>query len=102
MKTALLITSASTLIALAAAAAAAGAAGAAGSKVAAASAEKCYGIALAGKNDCKAGVGTSCAGSSTVNYSGKHFKDVRPGTCVSLGGTLQPHEGNASPKPRKA
>ncbi len=100
MKTALLITSASTLIALAAAAAPAGAVG---STVATASAEKCYGIALAGKNDCKAGVGTSCAGSSTVNYSGKHFKDVRPGTCLSLRvALLQPHEGNAAPKPRKA
>jgi uncharacterized membrane protein len=99
MKTAILITSASTLIALAAAAAPATAAG---GKVAAASNEKCYGVALAGKNDCKAGAGTSCAGSSTVNYSGKHFKDVRPGTCLSLGGTLQPHEGNAAPKPRKA
>ena len=31
-------------------------------------ADKCYGIALAGKNDCAAGAGTSCAGTSTVNY----------------------------------
>lgn len=97
MKTALSIASASALIALAAAASPASAADKAG-----ANSEKCYGIALAGKNDCKAGVGTTCAGSSTVNYSGKHFKEVRPGTCLSLGGTLQPHEGNAAPKPRKA
>src|SRR5579884_1359439 len=94
MKTALSIASASALIALAAAAAPANAAP---GKAAAANSEKCYGIALAGKNDCKAGVGTTCAGSSTVNYSGKHFKEVRPGTCLSLGGTLQPHEGNAPP-----
>jgi len=97
MKTALSIASASALIALAAAASPSAAAG-----KAAANSEKCYGVALAGKNDCKAGVGTTCAGSSTVNYSGKHFKEVRPGTCLSLGGTLQPHEGNAAPKPRKA
>lgn len=97
MKTVLSIASASALIALAATATQAGAAEKAGAK-----SEKCYGIALAGKNDCKAGAGTTCAGSSTVNYSGKHFKDVKAGTCLSLGGTLQPHEGNAAPKPRKA
>ena len=100
MKTALSIASASALIALAAAAApaSAGTNKAAG----ASSIEKCYGIALAGKNDCKAGPGTSCAGTSTVNYSGQAFKEVKPGTCVSLGGTLQPHAGNAAPHPRKA
>ena len=31
--------------------------------------EKCYGISLAGQNDCKAGAGTSCAGSSTAPVS---------------------------------
>ncbi len=31
-------------------------------------ADKCYGVALAGKNDCAAGAGTSCAGTSTVDY----------------------------------
>jgi uncharacterized membrane protein len=98
MKTALSIASASALIALASAAAPAAAAG--GKAVA--SSEKCYGIALAGKNDCKAGPGTTCAGTSTVNYSGMAFKDVKAGTCVSLGGTLQPHEGNAAPKPRRS
>ncbi|NRD89607.1 hypothetical protein C8024_09335 [Sphingopyxis sp. BSNA05] len=30
--------------------------------------EKCYGIALAGKNDCAAGPGTTCAGTSTADY----------------------------------
>lgn len=99
MNSALSIASASALIALAAAAtpadAAAGKGG--GAKI-----EQCYGIALAGKNDCKAGPGTTCAGTSTVNYSGKAFKDVKAGTCLALGGTLQPHEGNAPPKPRKA
>ena len=32
--------------------------------------EKCYGIAKAGKNDCKAGAGTSCAGTSKADYQG--------------------------------
>ena len=99
MKTALSIASASALIALAAAAAPANAAN---PQASAAGIEKCYGIALAGKNDCKAGAGTTCAGTSTVNYSGQAFKEVKPGTCLSLGGTLQPHDGHAAPHPRKA
>jgi uncharacterized membrane protein len=99
MKNTLSIASASALIALAGGAlpAAAHPTNAAASNI-----EKCYGIALAGKNDCKAGPGTTCAGTSTVNYSGQAFKDVKPGTCLSLGGTLQPHKGHAVPKPRKA
>ncbi len=44
--------------------------------------EKCYGVSLAGKNDCKAGAGTSCAGSSKVNYQGDAWKLVKAGTCV--------------------
>jgi uncharacterized membrane protein len=98
MKTVLSLAAASTLIALAGAAAPASA----GPKAAAAGIEKCYGIALAGKNDCKAGAGTTCAGTSSVNYAGNAFKEVKPGTCLSLGGTLQPHVGHAAPKPRKA
>ena len=43
--------------------------------------EKCYGIALAGQNDCKSGPGTSCAGSSTADYQGNAFKAVPAGTC---------------------
>ncbi len=44
--------------------------------------EKCYGVALKGKNDCKAGAGTSCAGSSTVDYQTDAWKLVPAGTCV--------------------
>lgn len=44
--------------------------------------EKCYGISLAGKNDCAAGVGTSCAGTSKVNYQGNAWKLVKAGTCT--------------------
>jgi uncharacterized membrane protein len=44
--------------------------------------EKCYGIAQAGKNDCKAGAGTTCAGTSRVAYQGDAWKLVPAGTCV--------------------
>jgi uncharacterized membrane protein len=46
--------------------------------------EKCYGVALAGKNDCKAGPGTSCAGSSKVDYQGDAWKHVAKGTCTTI------------------
>ena len=46
--------------------------------------EKCYGVAKAGKNDCKAGAGTSCAGTSTRNYQGNAWKLVRAGTCLTI------------------
>jgi uncharacterized membrane protein len=46
--------------------------------------EKCYGVALAGKNECKAGEGTSCAGTSKVNYQGNAWKLVKAGTCTSV------------------
>ena len=46
--------------------------------------EKCYGIALAGENDCKAGPGTSCAGSSTRDYQGNAWSIVARGTCESI------------------
>jgi uncharacterized membrane protein len=54
------------------------------SEAAAASKEKCFGVALAGKNDCAAGAGTSCAGTSTVDYQGNSWKYVEKGTCVSM------------------
>ncbi|MGN6124231.1 MAG: BufA1 family periplasmic bufferin-type metallophore [Sphingomonas oligoaromativorans] len=46
--------------------------------------EKCFGVALAGKNDCKAGAGTTCAGTSKVNYQGNAWKLVKAGTCTSI------------------
>ena len=46
--------------------------------------EKCFGVAKAGKNDCKAGPGTSCAGSSTRDYQGSAWKLVKAGTCLSI------------------
>jgi len=46
--------------------------------------ERCYGISLAGKNDCAAGAGTSCAGTSKVDYQGNAWKYVAKGTCTSV------------------
>jgi uncharacterized membrane protein len=46
--------------------------------------EKCYGVSLAGKNECKAGAGTTCAGTSKVNYQGNAWKLVKAGTCTSI------------------
>lgn len=46
--------------------------------------EKCYGVALAGQNDCKAGPGTTCAATSTVDYQGNAWKLVPKGTCTSI------------------
>lgn len=46
--------------------------------------EKCYGVALAGQNDCKAGPGTTCAGTSKVDYQGNAFKLVPAGTCTTM------------------
>lgn len=45
---------------------------------------KCYGVALAGHNDCYAGPGTTCAGTSTKNYQGNSFKLEPKGTCTSI------------------
>lgn len=46
--------------------------------------EKCYGVSLAGQNDCAAGPGTTCAGTSTVNYQGNAWKLVPAGTCTTI------------------
>ena len=46
--------------------------------------EKCYGIALAGQNDCAAGAGTTCAGTSTMDYQGNAWKAVPAGTCTKM------------------
>jgi uncharacterized membrane protein len=64
--------------------------------------EKCYGVALAGKNDCAAGPGTSCAGTSTVDYQGDAWKYVPAGTCTTIKvpggrtGSLQPQSTEKS------
>lgn len=47
--------------------------------------EKCYGIAMAGENDCAAGPGTTCAGTSEVDYQGNAWKLVPAGECEKYG-----------------
>ncbi|SAI51282.1 Predicted integral membrane protein [Bordetella ansorpii] len=46
--------------------------------------EKCYGVALKGQNDCAAGPGTTCQGTSTMDYQGNAWKFVQGGTCTSI------------------
>ncbi|MDN2565048.1 DUF2282 domain-containing protein [Aquibium sp. A9E412] len=46
--------------------------------------EKCYGVSMAGKNDCAAGPGTTCAGTSTVDYQGNAWTYVDAGTCTEI------------------
>ena len=57
--------------------------------------EKCYGVSLAGKNDCAAGPGTTCAATSKVDYQGNAWTLVPKGTCTTMKtpkgtGSLQP------------
>jgi uncharacterized membrane protein len=56
----------------------------AGGPAAAEDMEKCYGISLAGENDCAAGPGTTCAGTSTVDYQGNAWTLVPAGTCETI------------------
>lgn len=60
--------------------------------------EKCYGVALAGQNDCYAGAGTTCAGTSKTDYQGNAFKLVPTGTCTSM----QTPKGHGSLTPKRA
>jgi uncharacterized membrane protein len=46
--------------------------------------ERCYGVSLKGQNDCGAGEGTSCAGSSTIDYEEDAWKLVPKGTCLDI------------------
>ncbi|HCM46014.1 MAG TPA: hypothetical protein DIS98_00345 [Colwellia sp.] len=56
----------------------------------AASKEKCYGVALAGQNDCGNLAGThSCAGQSTLDNDAGEWKLVAKGTCEDIGGLLK-------------
>lgn len=53
--------------------------------------EKCYGIALAGQNDCADPNGThSCAGQARSNKSPTEWKYVAKGTCEKAGGKTKP------------
>jgi uncharacterized membrane protein len=58
--------------------------------------EKCFGVALKGQNDCAAGPGTTCQGTSTVDFQGNAWKFFRGGTCVSI---ELPNGKHGSPTP---
>jgi uncharacterized membrane protein len=58
--------------------------------------EKCFGVALKGQNDCAAGPGTTCQGTSTIDFQGNSWKFVRGGTCTSI---ELPNGGHGSLKP---
>ena len=60
--------------------------------------EKCYGVSMAGKNDCAAGPGTTCAGSSKVDYQANAWKNVPTGTCT----TIKTPKGMGSLSPMKS
>lgn len=56
----------------------------------AAAKEKCFGIAKAGKNDCKSASGShSCAGQATVDNSADEFVLVAKGECEKSGGKAE-------------
>lgn len=52
--------------------------------------EKCYGVSLKGQNDCKAGPGTSCAGTAKKDHQGNAWKMVPAGTCTEMESTTSP------------
>lgn len=60
--------------------------------------DKCYGVSLKGQNDCAAGPGTTCAGTSKVDYQGNAWKYVAKGTCA----TIKTPKGTGSLTPIKS
>jgi uncharacterized membrane protein len=52
--------------------------------------EKCFGVSMAGKNDCAAGPGTTCAGTSKVDYQGNAWSFVPAGSCVKTSSPKSP------------
>jgi len=52
--------------------------------------DKCYGVALKGKNDCKAGAGTTCSGTSKVDFQGNAWSLVPKGTCDKTASKTSP------------
>jgi uncharacterized membrane protein len=64
-----------------------------------ASKEKCYGVSLAGKNDCAAGPGTSCAGTNKVDFNGVAWKLVPKGSCLTMSTPFGPGSLTAIKRP---
>jgi uncharacterized membrane protein len=60
--------------------------------------DKCFGVALKGDNDCAAGAGTTCAGTSASDYQGNAWKYVPKGTCE----TIKTPKGTGSLEPIKS
>ena len=58
--------------------------------------EPCFGTAVKGQNDCYAGAGTTCAGTSTADWQGNAFKLVPKGSCTSI----RTPNGNGSLTPK--
>lgn len=52
--------------------------------------EKCFGIALKGQNDCAAGAGTTCAGTSKTDYQSNAWKSVPKGSCEKTASKSSP------------
>ncbi len=52
--------------------------------------EKCFGVALKGQNDCAAGAGTTCAGSSAKDHQANAWKLVPSGTCEKTASMTSP------------
>ncbi len=52
--------------------------------------EKCFGVALKGKNDCAAGPGTTCAGTSKIDHQGNAWKLVPKGSCEKTASPTSP------------
>ena len=52
--------------------------------------EKCFGVAMKGKNNCAAGPGTSCAGTSKVDYQGNAWSLVPKGSCEQIASPTSP------------
>lgn len=55
-----------------------------------ASRERCFGVAMKGQNDCAAGAGTTCAGTSKVDFQGNAWKYVAKGTCEKMASKTSP------------
>jgi len=53
--------------------------------------EKCFGISLAGQNDCASAGGNSCAGHSKTDYDQKAWKLVPKGSCETT--MIKMHDG---------
>jgi uncharacterized membrane protein len=58
--------------------------------------EPCFGVAVKGQNDCYAGPGTTCAGTSATDWQGNAFKLVPKGSCTAISTPNGP--GSLSPK----